>query len=145
MQYSKINKKRFKKIVSNISCQTAKSRGYGMIELIMGIMVFTVSALSCALIIATGYTWYQEGVGYCRAVTILNDCIAAASSGNSSARVPEPFQLKITACPVPAAAKTDTAVHPSSRKKLYLLTVSWQTSAGTMRSIGGVCATDKII
>ncbi len=113
--------------------------GYAMIELIMAIGVFTLSVVSCSLIIATAYSSYQQAAAYCQAVTILQQYVCAKTKNRDMMDLRDtPFTLLVTDCPKPKMIHSNISFLKDDLRSLRLITVSWKTADGFSRSVSGV-------
>jgi hypothetical protein len=117
--------------------QLADTRpGYLLIELTMGIFLFTISLLSCAFIIATAYSCYQEGALYCQAATVLQQQLSAVGS-HTLPLVPGPFAVTIVRKALPHSNLNNSIFAHTNQHALEVVTVTWR-GAGRQRSLSGI-------
>lgn len=105
--------------------------GYGMIELILGLALFTVSVISFAVAIAAGYSWYQESRLRNQAITIMDECLMY---GWTTGKVPsdavqKPFALEVRPGSIMVSSVAGVVLGRSS-VDCQILTLKWQSPMG---------------
>lgn len=108
--------------------------GYGMIELVLGLALFTMSALSFAAAIAAGYSWYQESRLRNQAITIMDECLMY---GWTTGKIPpdavqKPFALEVRANSI-MISSVEGVVLDRSSLDCQTLTLKWQSPMGAQQ------------